>query len=63
MKEYQEATGYKPAFQLDLDDKEGSEHSYYVLKALYGKLEYTNPKKGKEKVAEALQKDSLISNW
>ena len=46
MKDYQEATGYKPAFQLDLDDKEGSEHSDYVLKALYGKLEYAKAKNG-----------------
>ena len=62
MKDYQEATGYKPAFQLDLDDKEELEHSDYVLEALYGELEYAKAKKGKEKVAEALQKDSLISN-
>ena len=69
MKEYQEATGYKPAFQLDLEDKEGSEHSDYVLKSLYGKLEYAKAKEDKEKVAKFLQKDSLISwdslisNW
>ena len=46
MKDYQEATGYKPAYQLDLDDKEGSEHSDYVLKTLYGKLEYAKAKNG-----------------
>ena len=61
MKEYQAGTGYKPAFQLDLENKEGSEHSDYVLKNLYGKLRLTQKlKKEKQEVAETLQKDSLI---
>jgi len=47
MKEYQKMTGYKPAFQLNLDDKEGSANSDYVLKTLYGIVKYAEAKKGK----------------
>ena len=55
MKEYQEATGYKPAYQLDLEKKECSAHSDYVLKSIYGKLWLTQKLKEEEQEdAEAL---------
>ena len=41
MTEYQDGTGFKPAYQRDLGKNEDSDHSDYILKNLYGDLRIT----------------------